>query len=75
MFTDYEALQVLLNTPHPSGKLARWGMALQEMDLPLHYKPDKLIRMLMPVHQLTISQMQIAMKLCNCYNLSPRGFR
>ena len=41
MYTDHEALQALLNTPHPSGKLARWGMALQEMDLHLHYKPDQ----------------------------------
>ena len=40
-FTDHEALQALLNTPHPSGKLARWGMALQEMDLYLHYRPGK----------------------------------
>jgi len=41
VYTDHEALQALLNTPHPSGKLARWGMALQEMDLHLHYQPGK----------------------------------
>ncbi len=28
VFTDHEALKALLNTPHPSGKLARWGLAL-----------------------------------------------
>lgn len=28
--TDHEALKSLLNTPQPSGKLARWGMALQD---------------------------------------------
>ena len=28
VFTDHEALKSLLNTPQPSGKLARWGMAL-----------------------------------------------
>ena len=28
VITDHEALQALLNTPHPSGKLARWGLAL-----------------------------------------------
>ena len=33
VFTDHEALKSLLNTPQPSGKLARWGMALQELDL------------------------------------------
>ena len=33
VYTDHEALKSLLNTPQPSGKLARWGMALQELDL------------------------------------------
>ena len=32
VYTDHEALLSLLNTPHPSGKLARWGLALQELD-------------------------------------------
>jgi len=41
VYTNHKALQALLNTPHPSGKLARWGMALQEMDLHLHYQPGK----------------------------------
>ena len=39
VFTDHEALKSLLNTPHPSGKLARWGMALQELDLRIEYRP------------------------------------
>ncbi len=30
-----------MNTPHPSGKLARWGLALQEVDLSIHYRPGK----------------------------------
>ena len=37
VYTDHEALKALLSTPHPSGKLARWGMALQELDLHIHY--------------------------------------
>ena len=37
VYTDHKALQALLNTPHPSGKLASWGMALQELDLLLYY--------------------------------------
>ena len=41
VFADHEALQAIMNTCHPSGKLARWGMALQEMDLCLHYRPGK----------------------------------
>ena len=41
VFTDHEALKSLLNTPQPSGKLARWGMALQELDLEIRYRPGK----------------------------------
>ena len=41
VFTDHEALKSLLNTPQPSGKLARWGMALQELDLKIEYRPGK----------------------------------
>ena len=41
MYTDHEALKALLNTPQPSGKLARWGMVLQEMDLEIFYRPGK----------------------------------
>ena len=41
VFTDHEALKSLLNTPHPSGKLARWGLALQELNLEIHYRPGK----------------------------------
>ena len=37
--TDHEALKSLLNTPHPSGKLARWGLAIQELDLEIQYCP------------------------------------
>ena len=33
VYTDHSALTLLLNTPQPSGKLARWGMAIQELDL------------------------------------------
>ena len=40
-FTDHSALKYLLNTPHPSGKLARWGLALQELDLDIQYRPGK----------------------------------
>ena len=41
VYTDHEAFQALLNTPHPSGKLARWGLALQELDLHLYHRPGK----------------------------------
>ncbi len=41
VYTDHEALKALLNTPQPSGKLARWGMALQELDLTIRYRPGK----------------------------------
>ena len=39
--TDHEAQKSLLNSPHPSGKLARWGLAIQELDLVIHYKPGR----------------------------------
>ena len=41
VYTDHEALKSLLNTPQPSGKLARWGLALQKMDLEIRYWPEK----------------------------------
>jgi hypothetical protein len=41
VYTDHEALKSLLNTPHPSGKLARWGLALQEVDLTIHCRPGR----------------------------------
>ena len=41
VYTDHEALKSLLNTPHPSGKLAQWGMALQELNLHITYRPGK----------------------------------
>ena len=41
IFTDHEALKSLLNTPHPSGKLARWGLILQDMELEIKYRTGK----------------------------------
>ena len=39
VYTDHEALTSLLSTPQPSGKLAHWGVAIQDLDLPIHYQP------------------------------------
>ena len=41
VFTDHLALKSLLSTPQPSSKLARWGMAIQELDIHIHYRPGK----------------------------------
>ena len=41
IFTDHEALKSLLNTPHPSGTLARWGLILQDMELEIKYRSGK----------------------------------
>ena len=41
VYTDHQALKSLLNTPQPSGRLARWGMALQEMDLAIVHRSGK----------------------------------
>ena len=40
-FTDHSACLALLNSPHPSAKLARWAMCIQELDLEIKYKPGK----------------------------------
>ena len=41
VYTDHEPLIALLNTPHPSGKLARWGLILQDVDLVIWYRSGK----------------------------------
>ena len=41
IYTDHEALKSLLNTPQPSGKLARWGMAIQELDVRILHRSGK----------------------------------
>ena len=41
VYTDNIALKSLLATPHPSGKLARWGLALQELDLTIQHRSGK----------------------------------
>jgi len=41
VYADHEALKALLNTPHPSGKLARWGLAIQKLNLRIHYRPGQ----------------------------------
>ena len=41
VLTDNIALKSLLATPHPSGRLARWGLALQELDLDIQHRSGK----------------------------------
>ena len=41
VMTDNVALKSLLATPYPSGKLARWGMVLQELDLIIQHHSGK----------------------------------
>ena len=41
VYTDHEALKPLLKKPQPSGKLARWGMAIQELDLEIRHRSGK----------------------------------
>ena len=38
VYTDHGALKSLLNTPQPSGKLARWGMAIQGLDIKIFHR-------------------------------------
>ena len=39
MYTDHAPVRSLLNTRHPSGKLARWSESIAELDLEILYKP------------------------------------
>ena len=42
VYTDHSACLSILNTPKPSGKLARWALTIQEMDLTIRHKPGRL---------------------------------
>ena len=41
VYTDHAACLSILNTARPSGKLARWALTIQEMDLTIKHKPGK----------------------------------
>ena len=41
VFTDYSTCLSLLNTVHPSGKLARWALNIQEIDLTIKHCSGK----------------------------------
>ena len=41
VFTDHSACLSLLNHPRPSGKLARWALTIQEMDLLIKHRSGK----------------------------------
>ena len=41
VFTDHSACSSLLKSPHPSAKLARWAMSIQDLDLDIKYRSGK----------------------------------
>ena len=41
VYTDHVACLSILNTSRPSGKLARWALTIQELDLTIKRKPGK----------------------------------
>ena len=41
VYTDHAPVRSLLNTRHPSGKLARWSESIAELDLEILYKPGR----------------------------------
>ena len=41
VYTDHSACLSLLNHPRPSGKLARWALTIQEMDLVIKHRAGK----------------------------------
>ena len=71
VITDHQPLRSLLNTPHPSGKLARWGLALQEVNLEIVCRPgcknsaaDALSRV--PLHSTSGRDGGYEVKVVNC---------
>ena len=38
-YTDHSACTSLLNSSHPSAKLARWALIIQELDLEIKHRP------------------------------------
>ena len=59
VYTDHAACTSLLNTPHPSGKLARWALAIQEMNLVIKHKSGKqmlFLEVLLPLCVLLVHQ-------------------
>ena len=41
VYTDHAACLSILNSARPSGKLARWGLTIQEMDLEIKHKAGR----------------------------------
>ena len=41
VYTNHAACTSLLNTPHPSAKLARWVMIIQDMNLEIRHRTGK----------------------------------
>ena len=71
VITDHQPLRSLLNTPHPSGKLVRWGLALHEVNLEIVYRPgcknsaaDALSRV--PLHATSGRDGGYEVKVVNC---------
>ena len=78
VYTDHEALKALLNTLQLSGKLARWGMALQELHLQIKYRlgktntrADTLSRY--PVSLLQDNIVQTGRRAAQTYSASDKG--
>ena len=70
--TDHEALKSLLNSPHPSGKLARWGLAIQELDLIIHYKPGRVNQKADALSRAPFDQSHVGRVLLLQYKVVPR---
>ena len=41
VYTDHSACTSLLNSKHPSAKLVRWALIIQELDLEIKHRPGK----------------------------------
>ncbi len=41
VYTDHAPLKAMLKAQHPSGRLARWSLALSELELEVRYRPGR----------------------------------
>ena len=41
VYTDHAPVKSMLNTKHPSGKLARWAESVAELDVEILYRPGR----------------------------------
>ena len=80
VYTDHSACLSLLQRARPSGKLARWALAIQELDLTIRHRSgrqnsnaDALSRNTAPSANYGAASDEEAMQKTECVNVCPDG--